>query len=111
MHDSEEYKELGIGKGYHTSIERTMSDHSSIEENIIGTSTENFKKEASEIQTLTQETVNEQIGGFIAPLTRQLEKLTRLVLVMVTTQHPNHYPRTDFGTTSRTATYQCDIRA
>ena len=65
-------------------------------------------EEVSEIQTLTQEAVNEQIRRFISPLTRQLEELSRLVQGKVTTQHPDHYPRTDFGATSGTATHQSD---
>ena len=83
-----------------------MSDRGSIEENVTGNSSENVEGEASEVQTLTQERVNEQIRGLIAPLTHQLEELTRLVQEMVTTQHPDHYLRTDFGTTSGTASYQ-----
>ena len=67
-------------------------------------------KELYETQMLTQEAVNEQIRGFIAPLNRQLEELTRLVQRLVTTLHQDHYPRTDFGTTSGTATYQSDNR-
>ena len=61
------------------SIERSMSDHGSAEENATGISSENVKGEVSEVQTLTQEAVNEQIRGCIAPLTHRLEELTRLV--------------------------------
>ena len=108
MLDSAEYRELRKGKRYQTSIGRTMSDHGSKEENETRISSENVEREVSEIQTLTQEAVNGQIRRFIAPLTRQLEELTRLVQGMTTTQHPNHYPRTEFGTTSGTATHQSD---
>ena len=76
-----------------------MSDNDSIEENVTENSSKNVEGEVSEIQTLTQKPVNEQIKGFIAPLTRQLEELTRLVQRIVTTHHPDHYPRTNFGTT------------
>ena len=107
MLDSEEYRELRNRKRYYISIERTMSDQGSIEENVTGNSLEYVEGEVSEIQTLTQEAVK-QIRGFIAPLTRQLEELTQLVQGMVTTQHPYHYPRTDFATTSGTVTYQSD---
>ena len=79
-----------------------MNDNSSIEEKATGNLSENVEGEVSEIQTLAQEAVNEQIRGFIASVTHQLEKLTRLVQGMVTTQHPDFYPRTDFGTTSGT---------
>ena len=41
------------------------------------------------MQTLTQEAVDEQIRGLIAPLTRQLEELSRLVQEMSTSRHPN----------------------
>ena len=109
MHDYAEYRELRNGKRYYTSIERTMSDNGSTEENVIGILSENVEGEVSEIQTLTQEAVNERIRGFIAPLTRQLEELSWLVQGMVTTQHPDHYPRIDFGTTSGTATNQSDL--
>ena len=51
---------------------------------------------------------NEQIRGFIAPLTRLLEELTRLVQGMITSRHPNSYPRTELGTTSGTAMLQSD---
>ena len=84
-----------------------MSENGSIEENVTGNSLENVG-EVSEIQTLTQEAVSEQIKGVIAPLTRQLEELTRLVQGMVTTSHPSHYPRTAFGTTYGTARHQSD---
>ena len=108
MLDSAEYRELRNGKRYQTSIECTMSDHGSKEENATGISSENIKGEVSAIQTLIQEAFNEQIRGFIAPLTRQLQELTRLVQGMTTTWHPNYYPRTDFGTNSGTATHQSD---
>ena len=85
-----------------------MSDHGSTEGNVTGISSENVEREVSEIQTLSQETVDEQIRGFLAPLTRQIEELTRLVQGMVTKQHPECYPRTDLGSTSFTATHQSD---
>ena len=69
-----------------------MGNHGSTEENVTGISSENVEGEDSEIQTLTQKAVNEQSRGFIAPLTRQLEELTRLVQGMRTTQYPEHYP-------------------
>ena len=107
MLNSADYRELRNGKRYQTSIELTISDHGSTEENAI--SSETVKGEVSEIQTLTQEAVNEQIKGFIAPLTRQLE-LIRLMEEMTNAWHPNHYPRTEFGTTSGTAIPQSDTK-
>ena len=56
-----------------------MSHHASTEELVNSSSSENVEGESPEIQTLTQKAINEQIRGFIAPLTRQLEELTRLV--------------------------------
>ena len=100
MLDSAKYRERRYGERYYTSIERTMSDHSSTEGNVTGISSEKVKGEVSDFQTLTQEAVNEQIRGLIASVTCQLDELIRLVQRMVTTQHPDHYPRTDFGTTS-----------
>ena len=102
MLSSTEYSELRNGKRYQTSIERTMRDHGSTEEIATEILSEKVEGEVSEIQTWTQEAVNEQIRGFIARLTRQLEELTRLVQGMTTTRHPNYYPRTEFGTTSCT---------
>ena len=85
-----------------------MNDHGSTEENTAGILSKNVEGEVSEIQTLTQKAVNKKIRGFIAPLTRQLKELTRLVQGMTNTRHPNHYPRTEFGTTSSTAMPQSD---
>ena len=85
-----------------------MSDHGSTERNVTGNSSESVEGEVSEIQTLTQEAFNKQIRWVIAPLTRLPEELTQLFQGTVTTQHPDHFPRTDFGTTSGTATHQSD---
>ena len=76
---SAEYRELRNGKRYYTLIERTMSDHGSTEENATEISSENVKGEVSENQTLTQKALSEKIRGFMVPLTRQQEELTRLV--------------------------------
>ena len=90
MFDSTEYRGIRNGKRQQTSIERTMSDHGSTEEIATGISSENVEGEVFEIQTLTQEAVNEQVRGFSAALTRLLEELTRLVQGLTTTRHPNH---------------------
>ena len=66
MLGSEEYREFENGKRCYTSIERSMSDNGSIEENAVGNSSENVDEEVSQSQTLTQQAVNEQIRGFIA---------------------------------------------
>ena len=85
-----------------------MSESGYVEHNRASNSPENTKGEVSKIRTVTQEVVNEQIKGFIAPLTNQLEALTRLVQGMVTTPHSSHYPRTDYSTICGTAAYQPD---
>ena len=51
-----------------------MSHHGSTEEIANRNSSENVKGEIPEIQTLTQEAVNDQIGRVIALLNRQLEE-------------------------------------
>ena len=85
-----------------------MSNHGSSEEIANRSASENVGREVPEFQTLTQEAVNEQIRGFIGPLTRQLEELTRLVQGMTTLRHPNSYPKTELGTTSGTAVPRSD---
>ena len=109
MFNSTDYRELRNGKRYQISSESTMSNHGSTEEIENRSSLENASREVPEFQTLTQETVNEQIRGFIAPLTRQLEELTRLVQGRTTSRHPNFYPRTELGTTSGTVMPQSYI--
>ena len=109
MLNSTDYRDLRNGKRYQTLIEHTMSNHDSTEEMANRSSPENVKGEVPESQTLTQETVNEQIRRFIAPLTRQLEELTRLVQGMTTSGHPNFYPRTDIVTSSGRAIPQSDM--
>ena len=96
---------LGTVNG--TYAELTMNENGNVEENQINTSSENVE-ENFEIHTLTQEAVNEQIKRFIAPLTRQLGEMARLVQGMVTTPHPSQYPRTDNSTFSGKATHQSD---
>ena len=77
-----------------------MSENGGVEENRAGNSSGNVEEEVPEIQTLTQEAVNEQFKGLIAPLTCQLKKLTQLVQGMVTTPRPSHFPRADYSTIS-----------
>ena len=106
MLNSADYRELRNGERYQTSVERIMTNHGSTEEIANRRSSENVGREVPEFQTLIQEPVNEQIRGFIAPLTHQLEELTRLVQGMTTLRHPNPYPKTELGTTSGTAVPQ-----
>ena len=109
MVQSTDYRDLRNGKGYQTSIERTMSNYGCTEEIADGNSSENVEGEIPEFQALTQEAVNEQIRGFIAPLTLQLEELTRLVQRLSTSSHPNSYPRIELVTTSGTAKPHSDM--
>ena len=108
MLHSTDYRELRNGKRYQTSDQRIMSHHGITEEIANRSSSENVEGEIPEFQTLTQEAVNEQIRGFIAPLIRQLEEFIRLVQGMTASCHPNSYPRTELGTTSGTAIHQSD---
>ena len=109
MLHSTDYRELRNGKHYQTSDERVMSHHGTTEEIANRSSSENVEGGIPEFQTFTQEAVNEHIRGFIAPLTRQLEELIRLVQEISTSRHPNSYQRTELGTTSGTAMPQSDI--
>ena len=102
------YRELRNGKCCQTSDEREMRNHASTEEIAHRSSSENVGGEIPEVQTLTQEAVSEQIRGFIAGLTRQLEELIRLVQGITTSRHPSFNPRTELGTTSGTAMPQAD---
>ena len=90
MLDFEEYKELRNGKRYYTCTEHILNDNGCIEENVTRNSSEHVEGENPETQTLTQKVVNEQIRRFNAPLTHQLEELTRMVQETVTTQHTDH---------------------
>ena len=89
MLNSIEYREMRNGKRYLMSDESEMSHHGSTEESANRNSSENVVGENPEMQTLTQEAVDEQITGFIAPLNSQLEELTRLVQEMSTSGHQN----------------------
>ena len=76
-----------------------MSENNGPEGNSAINSHETGENEEPEIHTLTQKEVNEHIKSFIAPLTRQLKYLTRLVEGLSVASHPNHYPlaETDAG--------------
>ena len=103
MLHSTDYRELRNRKRYQTSDEHEMSHHGSTEEIVNRSSPENIEGGNPAIQMLTQEAVNEQIRGFIAPLTCPPEELTRLVQIMSTSKHPSSHPRIELGTTSGTA--------
>ena len=69
-------RELRNRKRYNTDTDDKMSENGSIESSGIGNPWENIGKEIPQVGVLIQEAVKEQIKGFIAPLTRQLEELT-----------------------------------
>ena len=71
---------------------------------------ENAVRENPEMQTLTQEAVDEQIRGFIAALTHQLDELKGLLQEKFTSRHANSHLRTELGTTSGTAMPQSDTK-
>ena len=73
MLNSTDYRELRNRKRYLTSDEKEMCHHGSTEEFANRNSSENVVGENLEMQTFTQEAIDEQIRGFIAPLTHQLE--------------------------------------
>ena len=85
-----------------------MSHHGSTEGIANRISSENVDREIPEFQTMTKEAFKEQIRGFIAPLMRQMEELTRLVQGMSTSWHQNSHTTTALGTTSGTAMPQSD---
>ena len=85
-----------------------MSENGNLEESQTSTSSENVEEEIPGFHNLIQEVVNEQIKGFIALSTRQLEEMARLVQGMVMTPHPIKNPRTDHISFPGTATRQSD---
>ena len=85
-------------KRYPTTNERITSNQSSTEGIANRNSSENV-----------EEAFDEQFRVFIAPLTRQLDKLTRLVQRMAISRHPNSYLRIELDTTSGTAMPQSNI--
>ena len=109
MLHSNDYRELRNGKRYQVSDEREMGHHSSIEGITNRISSEEVEGENPAVQTLTQQAVKEQIRGLIAPLTRQLDDLTRLVEGKSTSRLPNSYPRTELGTASGEEQPQSDM--
>ena len=76
---NKESLETGELRTCQTSTELKMGDQGSTEEYVIGILSGNVKGQVLKTQTLFQEAVNEQIRGFVSPLSRQLEDLTRLV--------------------------------
>ena len=86
-----------------------MTNQSSTEEIANRSSSDIVERQISELQALIRETFNEQIRGFIAHLTHQLEELTRLVQGMTTSRNQISYLRSELGTTSGTAMPQSEM--
>ena len=85
-----------------------MSENGSIEGNRVYNTSENAEEEIPEARVLSQKPVNQQVKSFIAPLTRQLEELTRPSQGMATTQHSSHYPRAQYSAISGAAVHPDD---
>ena len=62
----------------------------------------------SKLRILTQE-VDEQIKNYIAPLTRQLGDLIRLIQEMLSAPRPNFYPRAGTSASSSAAGPSSDM--
>ena len=85
-----------------------MSKNSSSEGSLAVNSHDSSENEGAEIRASTQKKVNEQIKSFFAPLTRQLEDLTRLIQGITTGWHPNYHPRADTNVSYSAPGYQPD---
>ena len=66
----DQYRELKNDERDKTNTDHKMSENGSIEDDRVGNLSENTQEEVLEVRVLTQEKVNEQTKGFIAPLTR-----------------------------------------
>ena len=87
-----------------------MSENGSIENNGIGNPSENTGEEIPDVCVLTQEAVNGQMKGFIAPLIRQLDELFGLVEGIMTTPYLSHSPRADYSAISGAVVHQLDTK-
>ena len=61
------YRELRIGKRHKTNTDYEKSEHGGTEDNRVSNLSENAEEEVPKLRVLTQEAVNEEIKGFIAP--------------------------------------------
>ena len=67
MVDFDSYQELRNRKRYKTNSDYKMNEKASTDYNGAGNSWVNMEEEVPEISILSQEAVNEQIKGFVAP--------------------------------------------
>ena len=79
MESFDSIRKLRNVKRYNTITDTTLSENSCSEDNPVVNSHETNENESPETRAFTQEEVNEKIKTFIAPFTRQLEDLTRIV--------------------------------
>ena len=83
-----------------------MSENNSTESSPVRNAPECNVEDEPEVYILTQEDVNEQIGSHIAPLTKQLEDMTRLIQGMTTAQNPTSHPRAGTSASFSATGYQ-----
>ena len=67
MLDSQEYRELRNVERHYTSIECTMSDNGSIEENVTGNSSKNVEKEVSRFKRWPKKRLTNKLEGLSSP--------------------------------------------
>ena len=87
------FQKLGNGWKYETFANIRMSEKDSSESNPFKSAHQSNTDTDSETRILTQGEVDDQIRNYIAPLTRQLEKLIRLIQEMSTAHRPNRSPK------------------
>ena len=84
-------RELKNGKKNDAACTSIKNKNSSSDGSRAMNSPEANENEGPEIRAITEEEIDEPINSFIAPLTRQLEDLTRLVQGMITASHPDYH--------------------
>ena len=63
----DQYRDLRNDERFKTNTDHKMSENGSIEDDRVGNLSKNTEEEIPEVRVPTQEVVNEQIKGFIAP--------------------------------------------
>ena len=91
MQSFDSIRQLKNGNMYDTTVSTIMTN--SPESSPVTNASECKVEDEPEARILTQVEVIEQIRFHIAPLTKQLEDLTRLIQGMSTAQQLNSYPR------------------
>ena len=96
------------GKKKDTAISIKMRETNSTEGSPIMNTLERNVEDEPQVLVLTQEAVNEQIRNHIAPLTKHLQDLIRLIKAMKTAQHPTSNPSAATSASFSAAGYQLD---